>query len=266
MMCDQAQLCKALFSCPFSRPFSQLARAPKILQILFSVFWLLIFAAPPTALSAAVLSEDDISRGREKMLTTIRLYGMRDERVLSVMARVPRHLFVPPKYQKLSFEDSPLPIGFGQTISQPFIVSEMTRLLQLDSKSKVLEIGSGSGFQAAVLSEFTHAVFSMEIIPELHKLAGQNLHHAGYENVQLRQGDGYFGWPEEAPFSAIIVTCAAGHIPPPLLEQLAAGGRMLIPVGKRLGTQFLIMVEKDVNGIITSRTLMPVSFVPLVRK
>lgn len=257
-MCDKAQ--QSTISVPHL-PFPL-----KYRQLFGTVVCLLLFVLPPPPLSAATLTKDNIDRARETMLATIQLYGMRDPDVLAAMAKVPRHLFVPPKYRELSFQDSPLPIGFGQTISQPFIVAEMTRLLQLSDKYRVLEIGSGSGYQAAVLSEFTMEVFSIEIIPELHEQARHNLQKAGYENVRLRLADGYFGWPEKAPFNAIIVTCAAGHIPPPLLKQLAAGGRMIIPVGKRLGTQFLIMVEKDAEGLITSRTLMPVSFVPLVRK
>jgi protein-L-isoaspartate(D-aspartate) O-methyltransferase len=171
-----------------------------------------------------------------KMLHTIKSYGMQDETILEAVARVPRHLFVPENSREYSYIDSPLDIGYGQTISQPFIVAEMTRLLELTAESKVLEIGTGSGYQAAVLSELTSRVYSIEIIKQLHEQAGKNLAAAGYTTVRLRHGDGYDGWPEEAPFQAIIVTAAAGQIPPPLLEQLDLGGRMVIPVGRRFGT------------------------------
>ena len=200
------------------------------------------------------------------MLATIESYGLKDTTVLKAMASVPRHMFVPEKFRKFSYHDSPLGIGFGQTISQPYIVAEMTRLLKLTPDSKVLEIGTGSGYQAAVLSELSKHVYSIEIVKPLLEHARKNLAAAGYTDVRLRYGDGYNGWPEAAPFSAIIVTCAAGHIPPPLLEQLAVGGRMVIPVGKRFGTQYLILVTKNMDGTISSRNILPVRFVPLVRK
>lgn len=216
--------------------------------------------------SASEGVKDEQQRGMRKMLSTITAYGMTDPTVLEAMAQVPRHLFVPAKFRKYSYEDSPLGIGYGQTISQPFIVAEMTRLLHLTAETKVLEIGTGSGYQAAVLAEITNHVYTIEIVKPLFEQAGRTLAAAGYTNVRLRHGDGYYGWPEEAPFSAIIVTAAAGHIPPPLLEQLAVGGRMVIPVGKRFGTQYLILVTKDRDGKISSRNLMPVRFVPLVRQ
>lgn len=200
------------------------------------------------------------------MLSTIKSYGLRDKTVLKAMAAVPRHLFVPKKYQRYSYHDSPLGIGYGQTISQPFIVAEMTRLLNLTPDTKVLEVGTGSGYQAAVLSEIAKQVYSIEIVKPLVEQAGKNLAAAGYTNIRLRHGDGYYGWPGASPFSAIIVTCAAGHIPPPLIKQLAPGGRMVIPVGKRFGTQHLILVTKNTDGTISSRNILPVRFVPLVRK
>ena len=202
----------------------------------------------------------------ERMLATIRSYGFTDQAVLKAMARVPRHLFVPEKYRMYSYQDSPLGIGYGQTISQPYIVAEMTRLLNLAKDSKVLEIGTGSGYQAAVLAEMTSQVYSIEIVEPLLAQATKNLAAAGYTTIRLRHGDGYHGWPEAAPFAAIIVTCAAGHIPPPLLDQLARGGRMVIPVGQRFGTQYLILVTKDADGTIASRNILPVRFVPLVRQ
>lgn len=201
-----------------------------------------------------------------KMLATIQAYGMTDTTVLGAMGRVPRHVFVPENSRKYSYQDSPLGIGYGQTISQPYIVAEMTRLLNLTPDSKVLEIGTGSGYQAAVLSEISSQVYTIEIVEPLLEQARKNLTAAGYTNIKVRLGDGYHGWPEAAPFSAIIVTCAAGHIPPPLLDQLARGGRMVIPVGKRFGTQYLILVTKQMDGTISSKNILPVRFVPLVRK
>lgn len=218
------------------------------------------------AASAAEFPKDRQELEMQNMLRTIQAYGMKDETVLNAVARVPRHLFVSEKNRKYSYQDTPLKIGYGQTISQPFIVAEMTRLLGLTPDSKVLEIGTGSGYQAAVLAELTKQVYSIEIIEPLHEQAGKNLTAAGYTGIRLRHGDGYYGWPEAAPFQAIIVTAAAGQIPPPLLDQLDVGGRMVIPVGKRFGTQHLILVIKNRDGTISSSNIMPVRFVPLVRK
>jgi protein-L-isoaspartate(D-aspartate) O-methyltransferase len=199
------------------------------------------------------------------MLEVIRSYGFTDKTVLAAMARVPRHHFVPASQQAHAYKDSPLPIGYGQTISQPYIVAEMTRQLQLTADSRVLEIGTGSGYQAAVLAEITDHVFSIEIVKELAVSAASALKKNGYASVQVRHGDGYYGWEEEAPYDAIIVTCAAGQIPPPLIAQLRNGGRMVIPVGKRFGTQTLILVTKNRDGTVESRSLMMVRFVPLTR-
>ncbi|MBT8328252.1 MAG: protein-L-isoaspartate(D-aspartate) O-methyltransferase [Desulfofustis sp.] len=202
----------------------------------------------------------------QHMLAVISGYGMKDTDVLQAMERVPRHDFVPDKNRRYSYQDTPLAIGYGQTISQPYIVAEMTRQLQLTPTSKVLEIGTGSGYQAAVLAELTPNVYSIEIIEPLLERARNALIKNGYSTIHLRHGDGYYGWPDAAPFDGIIVTCAAGEIPPPLVEQLAAGGRMLIPVGKKFGTQYLILVTKDQDGSVSSKNLMAVRFVPLVRK
>jgi len=203
---------------------------------------------------------------RDAMVKTIRSYGLTDERVLRAMASVPRHEFVPASRQNRAYADTPLPIGYGQTISQPYIVAEMTRLLDLRPDSKVLEIGTGSGYQAAVLTEFTPHVYTIEIIKPLADAARERLKRLGYDVVQVRHGDGYYGWPQEAPFDGIIVTCAAGQIPPPLIQQLAPGGRMVIPVGPAFGTQSLMLVTKDPDGTVRSRSLMSVRFVPLVRR
>jgi len=200
------------------------------------------------------------------MVRVIRDYGLVDASVLRAMAAVPRHAFVPRRQQSEAYDDTPLPIGYGQTISQPYIVAEMTRQLRLKPGDKVLEVGTGSGYQAAVLTEFTPNVFTIEIIEPLATAAMERLRRLGYTTVRVRHGDGYNGWPEEAPFDGIIVTCAVGQIPPPLVEQLAPGGRMVIPVGPPYAVQSLMLVEKDADGTVRSRSLMPVRFVPLVRE
>lgn len=203
---------------------------------------------------------------RNAMLQTIKSYGLKDKAVLEAMRSVPRHEFVPEDISSMAYDDSPLPIGYGQTISQPFIVAEMTRLLKLKPGSRVLEIGTGSGYQAAVLAEFTPYVYTVEIIRSLARQAKERLKRLGYDIIRIKHGDGYFGWPEDAPFDAIIVTAASGEIPPPLIKQLKNGGRMVIPVGGAFATQSLILVEKDKSGNIKTHNLMPVRFVPLVRK
>ncbi|MCD6365394.1 MAG: protein-L-isoaspartate(D-aspartate) O-methyltransferase [Planctomycetes bacterium] len=204
---------------------------------------------------------------RNKMAQTIkRSYGLADETILAAMRAVPRHEFVPTRLSRRAYDDSPLPIGYGQTISQPYIVAEMTRRLKLSPKSRVLEIGTGSGYQAAVLTEFTPHVYTIEIVKKLARAAGQRLKRLGYTTVNVRAADGYYGWPERGPFDAIIVTCAAGQIPPPLLKQLAPGGRMIIPVGRPFSIQSLMLIEKDKDGKVRSRSLMAVRFVPLMRK
>jgi protein-L-isoaspartate(D-aspartate) O-methyltransferase len=203
---------------------------------------------------------------RDKMVQTIRLYGLEDPAVIAAMSAVPRHEFVPKTMRHRAYDDSPLPIGYGQTISQPYIVAEMTRLLHLNKNSKVLEVGTGSGYQAAVLAQFTPHVFTIEIIEPLANAAEDRLQRLGYTAVEVRRGDGYYGWPEKAPFDAVVVTAAAGEIPPPLVEQLKAGGRMVIPVGSVFGTQSLMLVEKDASGQVRTKSLMAVRFVPLTRE
>lgn len=203
---------------------------------------------------------------RDRMVQTIRRYGLEDEAVLNALSAVPRHEFVPDRHQSSAYADTPLPIGHGQTISQPYIVAEMTRLLGLTEKSRVLEIGTGSGYQAAVLTEFTPHVFTIEIVEPLLRSAAERLKRLGYRVVQAKHADGYYGWAEEAPFDGIVVTCAVGEIPGPLVRQLAPGGRMVVPVGPPLSTQWLMLVEKDAQGAIRSRALMAVRFVPLVRE
>jgi len=184
------------------------------------------------------------------------------ERVLHVMGTVPRHLFVPPKLRRNAYENRPLPIGYGQTISQPYIVALMTDLLQPRADHKVLEIGTGSGYQAAVLSGLVKDVYSIEIIDQLGQSSKQVLKDLGYDNVSSRIADGYDGWPEHAPFDSIIVTAGISHIPPPLVRQLKNGGTMVIPVGTSFQTQQLTLVKKDLSGAITTKQIIPVIFVP----
>ena len=206
------------------------------------------------------------SEERDRMVAAIReRYGLTDRATLKAMAAVPRHEFVPARHSAYAYADTPLPIGYGQTISQPFIVADMTRMLRLKPTSRVLEVGTGSGYQAAVLTEFTPHVYTIEIVKELAESAKRRLARLGYKVVETRHGDGYYGWKEKGPFDAIIVTCAAGQIPPPLLRQLARGGRMVIPVGPTHAVQSLMLVEKDRQGKVRSRSAMPVRFVPLIR-
>jgi protein-L-isoaspartate(D-aspartate) O-methyltransferase len=183
-----------------------------------------------------------------------------DPRVLRVMGAVPRHRFVPLEVRAEAYGDYPLPIGLDQTISQPYIVAFMTQALRLDGDERVLEIGTGSGYQAAVLAGLCAEVYSIEIIPELSRRAGETLADLGIKNVSLRVGDGYRGWPEKAPFDAIVVTAAPPRIPQPLVDQLAAGGRMVAPVGDL--AQDLVVIERTPQGV-TQRTVMPVRFVPM---
>jgi protein-L-isoaspartate(D-aspartate) O-methyltransferase len=186
--------------------------------------------------------------------------------VMEVMGTVPRHRFVPQRLRDHAYDNRPLPIGYGQTISQPYIVALMTDLLEVDKDDVVLEIGTGSGYQAAVLSPLVKHVYTMEIIEALGEDAAERLTQLGYDNVTTRIADGYYGWKERAPFDAIIVTAAAGSIPPPLVEQLKPGGRMVIPVGGAFLTQQLMRVEKDPGGQVTTKQILPVRFVPLTRK
>jgi protein-L-isoaspartate(D-aspartate) O-methyltransferase len=183
--------------------------------------------------------------------------------VVAAMEKVERHRFVPFGLSSLAYLNRPLPIGHGQTISQPFIVALMSELMNVRPGDKVLEIGTGSGYQAAILGELGASVYSMEIIEELGTEAGERLRELGYRNVHTRVGDGYYGWPEAAPFDAIMVTAAASHVPPPLIKQLKPGGRMVIPLGTQFMTQSLMLVEKQADGTVTNRQILPVRFVPL---
>lgn len=229
------------------------------------------------ALSCALLlglrtgaAQPDTSRfaqARHQMVRTqIEARGVTDEGVLRALRTVPRHKFVPEHPPGLAYADRPLPIGQGQTISQPFIVAYMTQAVQPDSTDRVLEVGTGSGYQAAVLAEIVDSVYTIEIVPELARTARQRLDRLGYGNVVVKQGDGYNGWPAHAPFDAIVVTAAPEQVPPPLVEQLAPGGRLVAPVGPEGGTQELLLLTKQEDGTTARKTLMPVRFVPFQRK
>ena len=199
---------------------------------------------------------------RARMVSTqIEARGVHDARVLAAMRRVPRHRFMPDFVQSRAYDDGALPIGEGQTISQPFVVASMTEQLKLGPKARVLEVGTGSGYQAAVLAELAAEVYTIEIVAPLAERAAAELSELGYENVRVRTGDGYRGWPEAAPFDAIIVTAAPDHVPQPLVEQLAVGGRMVIPVGGR-GLQDLLLLVRDKDGV-REETLYGVLFVPM---
>ena len=209
--------------------------------------------------------EEDIYRGKAEAMVAeqIKARGVKDEKVLQAMGKILRHRFVPENLIPHAYEDSPLPIGFGQTISQPYIVALMTELLNPEGSDRVLEVGTGSAYQAAVLSEIVDEVYTIEIFEELGTSAKERLKDLGYDNVKVKIADGYYGWPEHGPFDAIIVTCAASHIPPPLIQQLKEGGKMCIPVGSVFWAQNLMLVEKK-NGKIISRNILPVRFVPML--
>lgn len=200
---------------------------------------------------------------RSKMIhEQLELRGIKNRKVLDAFRRVHRHLFVPKRYRSLAYADRPLPIGKGQTISQPYIVAYMTQVLELKKTDRVLEVGTGSGYQAAILSEICDAVYSVEIIESLGKRSASLLNKLGYANVFVKIGDGYKGWKKHAPFDAIIVTCAPSKIPKPLTDQLAEGGRMIIPVGEKY-VQELVLLHK-INNRLIEKSVLPVLFVPMV--
>ena len=202
---------------------------------------------------------------RKQMVSRhIRGEGIRDPNVLKSLATVPRHSFVRRSDLKRAYRNHPLSIGMGQTISQPYIVGYMTEVLKLGQGSRVLEIGTGSGYQAAICAEIAGEVFTIEIIEKLAESAAGRLQQLGYRNVTVKTADGYFGWAEKGPFDAIIVTCAAGFVPPRLLQQLKPAGRMVVPVGSPFGAQTLMLITKDVKGHLKSRRLLPVRFVPML--
>jgi protein-L-isoaspartate(D-aspartate) O-methyltransferase len=210
----------------------------------------------------AVAADDHAEARREMVDTQLRPRGIRNAKVLEAMGKVPRHEFVPFLLRSLAYRDRPLPIGHGQTISQPFIVAFMTEALNPAPADKVLEIGTGSGYQAAVLAELVAKVYTIEIVAPLGERARADLARLGYGNVKVRIGDGYEGWPEHAPFDAIIVTCSPTKVPQPLVDQLRDGGRMIIPVGEEDGVQELVLMEKRGTAVM-QRAVMPVRFVPM---
>ena len=227
---------------------------------------ILILSLVPTAYTGGSRVSDSNPKGdfkamREKMVENqIKARGVKDPRVLDALVKVERHRFVPEKYLDSAYADQPLPIGEGQTISQPYIVALMTELLELKGNEKVLEIGTGSGYQAAILAELAKEVYTIEIIEPLASRASKTLLELGYQNVKVKAGDGYLGWPEAAPFDAIIVTAAPDHIPKPLTDQLKEGGRMVVPVGTH--TQELLKIVKR-SGKIETTNVIPVLFVPM---
>ncbi len=211
------------------------------------------------------IKAEDFRILREQMVRSqIENRGIRHKPTLNAMKNVQRHLFVPEAFISRAYDDNPLPIGFGQTISQPFMVAYMTSILNLKPEYKVLEIGSGSGYHAAVLAEIVQEVYTIEIVPELGRRSKNILAKLDYNNVTVKIADGFYGWEEHGPFNAIVVTAAAEFIPPPLIAQLKDGGKMIIPVGSPFLVQNLILVEKK-DGKITTQNLMPVRFVPFIR-
>lgn len=217
--------------------------------------------------SIAPVDQDRYARDRQQMVTfQLEARGIKDKSTLTAMRNVERHRLVPKAQVEYAYEDRPLPIGYGQTISQPYMVGYMTEVIRPRAGMKVLEIGTGSGYQAAVLAEIVDEVYTIEIVEALAKTAKSSLEEMGYSNIHVREGDGYFGWEEHAPFDAIIVTAASPFIPPPLIEQLKEGGKMVIPVGAPFTTQQLMLVEKQKDGTRKTRNLLPVRFVPFTRK
>jgi len=231
-----------------------------------TVHWLrtLALVALCSGAATALAQPGDRAEEREAMVAhQIEARGVSDDATLAAMRTVPRHEFVPRENRSLAYRDSPLPIGHGQTISQPYIVGYMTEMLELEPGDRVLEVGTGSGYQAAVLAEVVDEVHTVEIIPALARSADATFDRLDLDGIQRRESDGYYGWEEAAPFDAIIVTAAASHVPPPLVEQLAPGGRMIIPVGSTAWTQNLVLITKDDEGDVRTRALIPVRFVPL---
>jgi protein-L-isoaspartate(D-aspartate) O-methyltransferase len=245
-------------------------------RMLRSALMAIVMVCSVARAAAAASDERELASNRRAMVAEIRAYASTvgsiagregiSEAVLAALDRIPRHQFVPPAERPNAYENRPLPIGYGQTISQPYIVALMTDLLDVEASDIVLEIGTGSGYQAAILGTLARKVFTIEIVPELAQTASERLARMGHDNVTVKTGDGYYGWAEHGPFDAIMVTAAASHIPPPLLRQLKPSGRMLVPVGGPFLVQNLVLITKDENGEIRTRNLLPVRFVPLVGK
>jgi protein-L-isoaspartate(D-aspartate) O-methyltransferase len=213
------------------------------------------------AVTYATPQKDYKALCEEMVKGQIEARGVKDERLLAAMRKVERHKFIPAEFRHLAYKDTASPIGEDQTISQPYIVALMTELLQLKGEEKVLEIGTGSGYQAAILAELAKEVYTIEILPELAERAEKLLKKLGYQNIKVKTGNGYLGWPQDAPFDGIIITCAPEEVPAPLIEQLAVGGRMVVPVGR--GSQMLKLIVKKEGGI-EEKSIIPVIFVPMV--
>jgi protein-L-isoaspartate(D-aspartate) O-methyltransferase len=227
--------------------------------------YLLFAAVAATGCGQQAPLPSDFAAQRQRMVEQqLKTRGIKDERVLAAMAKVPREEFVPAVARVEAYEDGPLPIGYDQTISQPYIVGFMTEQVRPTPSDRVLEIGTGSGYQAAILAELVTDVYTIEIVEPLAKAAEATLQRLGYKNVHLKVGDGYKGWPEEAPFDAIIATCAPDKVPQPLVDQLKDGGRMVIPVGERFAQQLYLLEKKD--GQLKESVTLPVRFVPMLRE
>ncbi|MGD0959869.1 MAG: protein-L-isoaspartate(D-aspartate) O-methyltransferase [Methylomonas sp.] len=243
-------------------------------KIIHVAFWLLAISTVLVLFYSHVLAADTFQEQRQAMVAAIKAdvkatsdflqQDSLDERVFDALGSVPRHEFVPEEQRSSAYENRPLPIGYGQTISQPYIVAVMTDLLKLKKTDRILEVGTGSGYQAAILAALADSVYSIEIIEGLGKQAAANLKRAGFDRVHTRIGDGYYGWESEAPFDGIVVTAVASHVPPPLIKQLKPGGRMIIPVGTPFMTQYLILVTKNADASVSTRQIAPVRFVPLL--
>jgi protein-L-isoaspartate(D-aspartate) O-methyltransferase len=235
-------------------------------RLLFRSLLPAALVAASAAAQRAPTTEDERFRARrlEMVERHIKGEGIKDSATLHAMRTVPRHEFVPARLRGEAYENHPLPIGLGQTISQPYIVAFMTEIVRPRPGMRVLEVGTGSGYQAAVLAAAGAEVYSIEIFRAHADSARSRLERLGYRGVTVRHGDGHHGWADAAPFDAIMVTAAAGHIPPALTRQLRAGGRMIIPVGSVYGAQYLILVEKDAKGAVRTRNLLPVAFVPML--
>jgi len=234
------------------------------LRVLVSVLASACLGVPAGRVAANTHQADAFAAARAELVHQLERQGIRDQRVLAALRAVPRHELVPESQRAYAYEDRPLPIGFGQTISQPYVVALMTQLLGCGPGDRVLEIGTGSGYQAAVLAELGCDVFTIEIVPELGALAAATLERLGYD-AHCRVGDGYAGWPEEAPFDGVIVTAAPESVPAALVRQLAIGGRMVIPVGPAGGLQELRLLRKREDGSLEQQAVIPVRFVPMVR-
>ncbi|MGR8930855.1 MAG: protein-L-isoaspartate(D-aspartate) O-methyltransferase [Gammaproteobacteria bacterium] len=237
------------------------------------IFWLLVLGILLLLFSGHVVARKDWEVQRSSLVDEVEVLvratqdylteDMLEKSVLDAMRVVPRHEFIPADRQAYAYLNQPVAIGYGQTISQPFVVAIMTDLIRPKSGDKVLEVGTGSGYQSAILAELGVDMYSIEIIEPLAKIAAENLKRVGYASVHTRVGDGYYGWESEAPFDGIVVTAVASHIPPPLIKQLKPGGRMIIPVGEPFLTQYLMLVKKDEYQNVTTEQILPVSFVPL---